>query len=105
MSYKVNIALRAKEQITSWGLSRKLLLEVYQRLHQDLAGNPDGLLGAAIIPYTARAYSIILEARQSLPYKHWCVFAIEQAKEKKELQVLFGRHSIQDTGENLDSVP
>jgi hypothetical protein len=98
VNYKVLILEVVKQTIASWGLSREMMLGVYNRLCIDLASNPDEFLIEKIVPLTAYAYNFTLTDTQ-LPYRHWFMFAVERLSDNR-LSVIGARHSTEDSGEN-----
>lgn len=100
MSYSVRIAPEARTQIDSCGLSRGLLLGEFGRLN-DLAGDPDGLLGEQIVPLSLRAYSFVLaEDRGPIPRRLHFTFAIDRDDVASELRVVGGRMDEEDPSSN-----
>jgi hypothetical protein len=100
VSYKVLISEAVKRQIASWGLSRDLRLEVYQRLTTELARDPDGCLRGRIAPLMAFEYSFVLVDTKRLPHHHVCFFAVDRFDELRELHIVGCRHTTEETGEN-----
>jgi len=100
VSYTVLIPAPIKRDIATWGLPRELHLEVYRKLIQELAANPDAHLGEVIVPLLARSYSFTLVDNQRLPHQHVFMFAIERDDASRVLRVVGCRHSTEDTGTN-----
>lgn len=101
MSYKVIIPKNIKHDIAAMGLPRKLLLEVYNRLLQELPGNPDSVLGEQIIPLAHTfAYHFVLLDNERMPHQHVFMFAIERDDKQAELRVIGCRHTTDEAGEN-----
>jgi hypothetical protein len=100
VSYTVKIAQKVRQDIASWNLSRALKNEVYNRLLNDLPGNPEGLLGERIVPLMAFAYTFFLTDDRGTPYRLHFLFAVDRDDDAQELRIVGCRLTSEDTGEN-----
>lgn len=92
-SYRLIIPNTIKTKMTSWNLSREVLLQVWNRLNSKLAREPDKQLGDRLVPLQDREYSFVIEDKQQLPRLHHFLFAVLVDEDAKTLTLTGCRHS------------
>ena len=100
MNFKTVVPQPIRRRIASWLLPRRLVIEVYQRLHVDLAANPDQLLGNVVAPYAGRQYSFTLTEGPPPAYRHFFLFVVERREAEQFLIVLACSHTVDASGLN-----
>lgn len=100
MTYKTILSKEVRDDIRSWGLSRKLLLEIYDRLYVHLAANPHQYLRERIVPLAAYGYSFVLHDQIKFPYLHAFLFAVEIDEGNGKLIVVGCRHTTDASEDN-----
>ena len=105
MRFSVRISRTVQDTIASWmrppwGLSRALVIAIYNRLLSDLPAAPDALLGERIVPLKAQIYAFNLEDDRAIPRLIRFAFAVTRDDSTRVLSVAIARMTIEDSGLN-----
>jgi hypothetical protein len=93
MSYKVNkLPPALRNEISSWNLPRPILLEVYNRLYNDLASDPNGLLQEQVVPFANMfTYPFTIPQRPPFDRSYAFIFFVRRDAAAETLTIAAGR--------------
>jgi hypothetical protein len=94
MSYKVEIAPTARDEIVSWGLSKDWLTRLIGRLRNDLETNPDAHLGEVVVPLNLLVYRVTLSDPGPPAVQQVFVFYVERSDDGQQLSIVSCRRVV-----------
>lgn len=92
MSYKVIMAESAEREFQKWKLPPDLFIEVINKLHVDLASNPDLYLKERVVPLCTYVFNFILIIKHPFPHRRAFTFFVDRDDAELELHVVGCRY-------------